>query len=725
MATSTAQDRRNIIRDLDTRPIGELMAADQVSVTSDIDSLLACTSSLEALVCEVGCTIYTRPNIWPCKDIKLTRYLEKRPRFQDRRQRRDNDARPDRAWYELKLATLDGCLLFLQFQPDFEGAFFSRSPARESLRRVVCAPASRRLSWYDKVILRAARMLDASTESARGGIRYADYNVDRAYDIFREGFDAFAANVDLAMLRIDLGEACGIAYARFYVAQHGLRMAKGPVHALLHRIVRVDHRGLDVLQVHKADVVRCEDEDAICVVKLSGGIKERRSLAALYNGAIFLARNSSNDGKLLRYRTGFFADYGYFRRHASPSLEKNAVTFVQAYNSAAKMAPTADSGFLSAYLVARGYTGETAAAAAAAEGVGASRRMRELADATRQYVRDIVSYCLNYVRRNHSLRVGEVITLDHDRLTENGGIPRGLRNLGVFVDGTLSITTRALLQRRLLVRLSSWQRHTDRAVGSDLALLTETLHSGVFCPSRCAWTPRYLVARAARAEFKVLYFAHGRNAVFNYALMRTVFVGDSEANAVRDGVVCLGTVDDITAARQQELYLSLYSLLLGKDMCRTINLLAAVQNFLPSRYNASAHAERYLVTCIAAWAYTRCLMSKRTAANVDHARLVALLANRYETAFTIERFANMCARYTSPKYTAKFVRAEEADVVARAIARQPPTTFAEIHLSSIRLPAAASIVESRLAWYRRVRRVARQFQVFPLRLLSNQADYKT
>lgn len=86
--------------------------------------------------------------------------------------------------------------------------------------------------------------------------------------------------------------------------------------------------------------------------------------------------------------------------------------------------------------------------------------------------------------------------------------------------------------------------------------------------------------------------------------MWTAFLGGSEANAVRDGVVCVGTVDEISEL-DRELYLSFYSTRLGKDMCRTVELLASVQNLMLSRYNAPAHAERYLVTYIAAWAYTR------------------------------------------------------------------------------------------------------------------------
>ncbi|KMQ81553.1 hypothetical protein RF55_25973, partial [Lasius niger] len=74
------------------------------------------------------------------------------------------------------------------------------------------------------------------------------------------------------------------------------------------------------------------------------------------------------DDKVDKYRAGFLADFGYFCRHASAPSHHHLVTFAQAYNSSAKMARPADSGFLSSYLVAGGY----------AAGLG-DKRMEDLA----------------------------------------------------------------------------------------------------------------------------------------------------------------------------------------------------------------------------------------------------------------------------------------------------------------------------------------------------------
>ncbi|KMQ87789.1 hypothetical protein RF55_12841 [Lasius niger] len=64
-------------------------------------------------------------------------------------------------------------------------------------------------------------------------------------------------------------------------------------------------------------------------------------------------------GKIDRYPTGFFNNFGYFRRHASPSIENYCVTYIQAYSSAAKMARPSGSGFVAAYVICWGYAEES------------------------------------------------------------------------------------------------------------------------------------------------------------------------------------------------------------------------------------------------------------------------------------------------------------------------------------------------------------------------------
>ncbi|KMQ92540.1 exopolyphosphatase [Lasius niger] len=108
-----------------------------------------------------------------------------------------------------------------------------------------------------KVVLRAAELLREDTETAGGGVGFARYEMDSDYPVFQRDFADFARHLTSVLGNTDLREACGISYLRYYVARHGLRLEKGRAETLLGRIVRVDHPHVDVVQIHRADTLRC------------------------------------------------------------------------------------------------------------------------------------------------------------------------------------------------------------------------------------------------------------------------------------------------------------------------------------------------------------------------------------------------------------------------------------------------------------------------------------
>lgn len=96
-------------------------------------------------------------------------------------------------------------------------------------------------------------------------------------------------------------------------------------------------------------------------------------------------------------------------------------------------------------------------------------------------------------------------------------ISGAIADFGIFAEGVPTLTTRMLVERRLIVRFLHWHRHFDDTVGENMRLVRRSIratsgggeHS--FCPPANAWIERFLVARAVRAEMRVLYFAHGHH----------------------------------------------------------------------------------------------------------------------------------------------------------------------------------------------------------------------
>jgi len=263
-----------------------------------------------------------------------------------------------------------------------------------------------------------------------------------------------------------------------------------------------------------------------------------------------------------RYRAGYLYRY-FFDRHASIPREDNLVTYVQAYNSAAKMARPQDCGLAPAYALCRGYR-------------GADRRLLETRRDTRQYLRDLSTYIDEYVSKRFQLRIEEVVTLDYRRLSCS--MSRALERHRVFEKGATTIATRELLRRDLIHRMYDWDRHVRTNIGADLRLLQSVARDRF--PGPLPYTPKLLVMTVMRAEFRAMYFVHGRSNAYNYAVCEYMFEKGSEAAAAEDGeIVRVQTLDQDDD--DDDTFVPLYARDLAVPVVRAMRLLWSVANGVP------------------------------------------------------------------------------------------------------------------------------------------------
>lgn len=344
------------------------------------------------------------------------------------------------------MGLIDQRSLQVLFQLDVNCKFLRKLPlyttVEEDGRLQVSA-----LSFIDRVIIQAAKMLSNDTETAQGGLTYAKYQTNRSYHIFQRDFAAFAHYVTLILQSENLREIVGITCVKFYIGLHGLRLGKEEVRILVNNIVEIAHPHLYILQVHRADVIQSDEYSAL-VVKLNGH-ERPRSLVVLFENAINLRDKTD------KYRFGFLSDYGFFRKHASPNIRNNIITYVQVYSSAAKLGRPSDCGFLSSFVLSRGYGFE-------------SKTTKKYAQLTKQYIKDLISYTKNYVRRNQRLRIEEVLTFDTSRVRN---IANAMQELRVFDNEAKSLITQKLLERRLIYCLSYWPLYFDHSIGPDVHFL--------------------------------------------------------------------------------------------------------------------------------------------------------------------------------------------------------------------------------------------------------------
>lgn len=207
------------------------------------------------------------------------------------------------------------------------------------------------------------------------------------------------------MTDCDLRSECGIRVIKFYHALHGARIKdKNAAKRYLDSFVDVDHMHVDVVQVHRADVLSCNDNDAL-LVQVEGRSGDAADSSSSLLSAFGEAVNVGH-GKIQRYRTGFLYNYGYFAANKSlpDDHSSHLTTFVQAYNTSAKMARVKDLSFLSAYAICRGYNDN------------AYKIVRRYRDETRQYVVNLRKYYKNYVVKYPALRLEEVLSFDTRRI---------------------------------------------------------------------------------------------------------------------------------------------------------------------------------------------------------------------------------------------------------------------------------------------------------------------
>lgn len=292
-----------------------------------------------------------------------------------------------------------------------------------------------------------------------------------------------------------------------------MRMTKSVARKLLESIVDVDHRHVDVIQLHRADNLSFNDTNDVILVKLRGRVDNDDSLTSFFRNAIKLGAI-----KLERYHIGFCSDYEYLAYYASPDVANNIITHVQVYNSAAKMAQPCETGFLASYVLCRGYMDAK------------EKSLRSLQYEVQQYVRDLVEYATTYVERKPTTRI--VLTFNALRLrNEDENISGALDKSHVFDKRKLCILTTELINRRILYRMVNWTNYFQHHITNDLRFLRKLLVDRDLL-NAMSWIPPPLLRQIVRAEFRCMFFMHGNSTSYHFAVQQHMFVGRTERRSV-------------------------------------------------------------------------------------------------------------------------------------------------------------------------------------------------
>jgi len=463
-------------------------------------------------------------------------------------------------------------------------------------------------------------------------------------------FPSFARRVSFFLETTNLSTMCGLRFVRFYVAP------KRRAEALLREIADVNHDYMDVFQLYRADNLSFDRTNDAIVVR-------NAELRTFLTGAVKFG------SKLQFYRIGFCRDMGFFATYASPKIDDtHLVTHMQVYNAAAKMARITDSGFLPSFLICRGFDNKT------------NKRLKNTGYEAMQYVRDILEHCKNYVAKDETTRIEEVLTFD--RLTVEESIPHALNRYKVFDKTALSLTTSTFLNQGVLYRLSNWRHHLQTSIGNDLQILRKLITDRDFMDTM-SWVAPPLTAQIIRAEFRVTYFLHGNSTRYNYDILRHMFTNGSELRAIHEEFVRLRVIDLDNNFR--------FPIFTTKLPSNELNIIKHVWSVMCDiwwgyRYHGREEEEdlveptRFLITVYATWAYRQ--IRKQSFTTQDQS---IAIYRCYENAFRVQNVLRECeaARGTFTMRIAN--KRVSADRLFNAIVKDATTPFASIVRMCVRI----------------------------------------
>lgn len=105
-----------------------------VRYLEDIDSLVACSRSLESFRCRYSAKLASKPSRpVKCKNTKLTKYIENRESFEITRDRAYEHGHRESVvkgteWFEFSFLAIDDWPVFVLFQPDYDSPFYDDVP---------------------------------------------------------------------------------------------------------------------------------------------------------------------------------------------------------------------------------------------------------------------------------------------------------------------------------------------------------------------------------------------------------------------------------------------------------------------------------------------------------------------------------------------------------------------------------------------------------------------
>ncbi|EZA46689.1 hypothetical protein X777_03350 [Ooceraea biroi] len=337
-------------------------------------------------------------------------------------------------------------------------------------------------------------------------------------------------------------------------------------------------------------------------------------------------------------------------------------------------------------------------------------------------MRDLLAYVKDHVYEGQTLRIEEVLTVNGSRV--GGTVSDYLQGINAFGDRNdddpfSCITTGILLRNGLLYRFSEWQHYLARFISNDVRFVVE-LYRHLERLLQDAWTSPVLVRLTMRAEFRLLYFVHGRSSAFNYAVARRMFARGTERVSAERGLTRLRPLND----ERDRFSYPIFITRMEQRLVGVVRFVWQLVMGLPDPAKAEATQERqrlevrYLITLYACYALSHMLLELGRTRLMDITQETARHYENWDRAFTKRYVFAECRRVGVRQCPIVFIRATQAEGIAAAMVTSR-TLFGRVALASCGVsgdPVALGELRARLTT-----EIRAHFEIFPTRVTSNTA----
>ncbi|KAL0116457.1 hypothetical protein PUN28_009838 [Cardiocondyla obscurior] len=663
--------------------IRELLKLEQCSieepdihVDKDIDLILISCRTIAPFKCRVGARIIVMPNkIWRCKNVKLTTYYLKRHIFPRIKKPsgiyNDDTILRNEEFFETVVAFVDNNPIHAVFQVDNDSAFFRERVNKNKL--FLCAS-----QICIKLLVQASTKMTQNCKTVKAGIQNVKHAVDKTYTVFQEDFVTYATCVSRQIYSTNLRGECGLAFLRFYVCLHGLRLQHQIAEQFMHKIININNRHIDIIQIHRANTILSSQGDIILLK--TKGKNEEIDLKNIIRQCTKLGNKKMNI-----YTLGYLFNYGHFDVRASPTCNRN-VTYIQAYSSGAKMARPKCSGTLATFALLHNVRNQ-------------SNIMKTMRKTCFQYVLDLTHYCKNQIMTNYALRIEEVVTIDHFR-RRNSSIEDFINDLQVFSEnGTTTTALRMLADANMFRKINkqSWKNYCKIQLLNDLECLYFLYEEGISneTGSETTWRSAEEIRRVIQSEFRISYFVHGNSHVYNFTVYKNLFLHQKEAALNDGGIIQIKSYNNITDKCDYPLYTDILYSMYSKPIRHLWLAICAIPPDSDSNNEFEYKCVKFIMYLYITWT-KNITDNKHTGANTfPTIEKFRQTYNSIETAFKKQSFIKYLSE--QPTTLVKLIHTQSKIMTCTEltdIIMSPTTHFSRIFIMSITIENKRSFVKT-------------------------------